>query len=222
DLGIVAKTALIDGVEYGGWISFTSSADNVTLGKTPLTKGLDRAGAASGSGAGLDVRRQTYDPGAIGYPISANAGADCLFGNACHAPQVIVNVDAWKKAGGTIDGRAAAKSPSAANNEPIGVAYGEVPIGRGRVRIAGGLLPTPTENYPHQFGLEGFALSWTGWQVLVNLLSAGTAAPSNTAVLGITVLPETGAHPAMPLDVAAVLLTLVLARRVVRLRARAA
>ncbi len=222
DLGILAKPALIDGVEYGGWISFTSSGDNVTLGKSPLTKGLDRKGAASGSGSGLDVRRQTYDPGAVGYPISANPGANCLFSNACHAPQVIVNLDAWKKAGGSIDGRAAVRVGTNTDNEPIGVSYGEVPLGRGRIRIAGGLLPTPTENYTHQFGLEGFALSWTGWQVLVNLLSAGTPGPSNTAILGITVLPETGAPATVPLDAAAVLLSLVLACRLVRTRPRAA
>jgi hypothetical protein len=218
DLGILAKTALIDGVEYGGWISFTDTGNNATFGKSPLTNGLDRAGAASGSGAGLEMRRQTYDPGAVGYPISANSGANCLSSNSCHAPQTIVNVDAWKKAGGTIDGRAAVKPTPDAGAEPIGVAYGEVPLGRGRIRIAGGLLPTPTEAYTHQFGLEGFALSWTGWQVLVNLLSTGPTAQLQSAGPGITVIPRTGGSAAAPLDLAAVAISLVAIARLVRVR----
>jgi hypothetical protein len=222
DLGVVPKAALIKGVEYGGWISFTDTQDRPTW-SAPLAAGLNRAGASNGSGSGLELRRQTYDPGAVGYPISANAGANCGFDGPCKAPQVLVATDAWTKAGGSIVGRATVVPNSNEGNDPIGVAYGELKLGAGRIRIAGGLLPTPTQAYFHPYGLDGFGLSWTGWHVLVNLLSVGAGVPANnTTVLGVTVIPRTGASGAAPLDLAALAVGLAVALRIMRVRRQAA
>jgi hypothetical protein len=222
DLGVVPASALVKGVEYGGWISFTDHNGNSTYGTSPLTAGLDRPGASNGSGAGLDRRRQTYDPGAVGYPIAATPGPDCTFGDSCTAPQEMVNVDAWRKAGGSVVGETAVVVKRNSGSEPIGVAYGEVPMGAGRIRIAGGLLPTPTDAYNHPYGLEGYALSWTGWQVLVNLLSGnGAAVPlNNSNVLGVSQIPRTGADASVPLDSAAIAVTLAALVRFVRARRR--
>ncbi len=219
-LGIVAANQVVKGVEYGGWISFTQPGnEEPTYEKMPLTQGLDVAGAADGSGAGLDHRRQTYDPGGLGYLIAPGTGGDC--GNIkCEAPQSIVNTDAWKKAGGVVAGLAAVKVGSA-DEEPIGVAYGEMPVGKGRVRIAGGLLPQPTEANNHTYGLKGHGLSWTGWQVFVNLLSAGLAAPLAPSVpQPVTLIPRTGADASIPLDVAAIAVTLAALLRFARARRR--
>jgi hypothetical protein len=194
---------LVKGVEYGGWISFTDEKNASTFG-APLASGLDRAGASNGTGAGFERRRQTYDPGSVGYPISATPGPDCTSGDSCHAPQEMVNVDAWRKAGGSVVGQTAVVVKRN-SGEATGVAYGEVPLGRGRVRIAGGLLPTPTEAYNHPYGLEGYGLSWTGWQVLANLLSTNGAAPLKaTSVLALDEIPRTGGSAQAPLDFAAV------------------
>jgi hypothetical protein len=222
DLGVLPATALVKGVEYGGWISFTDDKGNSTFGKSPLTAGLDRAGASNGSGAGLERRRQTYDPGAVGYPIAASPGPDCTFGDSCHAPQEMVNVDAWRKAGGTVAGETAGVVKRDTGNEPVGVGYGEVPLGRGHIRIAGGLLPTPTEAYNHPYGLEGYALSWTGWQVLVNLLSTAGPAPVHSNVLAVSQIPRTGGDAQLPLDLAAVVVTLAALVRFLRERAKRA
>lgn len=205
DLGIVPASALRHGVEYGGWVSFTDLKDASTMGKTPLTKSIDRPGAKSGQGAGLTLRRQTYDPGAVGYPISEDIGGTCAQTETCTAPQVVVDPDAWTKAGGSVAGRA---SVTVKTTETIGVALGEIPLGQGRIRIAGGLLPTPTQAYNHPYGLDGYGLSWTGWQVLANLLST-----DNAVVVNDEVLPRTGGQGAEPIDFALIVVGLALALR---------
>ncbi|MDP1793901.1 MAG: hypothetical protein Q8K63_07155, partial [Acidimicrobiales bacterium] len=205
ELGVVEASALRRGVEYGGWISFTDLQNASTFEKTPLTASLARPGAKSGEGAGLTLRRQTYDPGAVGYPISESIGGTCASTQTCAAPQTVVDPDAWRKAGGSVAGRA---SVTVRTTETIGVALGEVPLGRGRIRIAGGLLPTPTQAYNHPFGLDGYGLSWTGWQVLANLLSTNGA-----VVVDEEVLPRTGGAGAEPIDLALVVVGLALAAR---------
>jgi hypothetical protein len=52
------------------------------------------------------------------------------------------------------------------------VTVGEAPVGKGRIRIAGALLPQPTEAYDHQFGLEPYATTYTGYIMARNLLEA--------------------------------------------------
>ena len=155
---------------YGGWLSFTDADGAVTFGKTPLTKDLDLPGAANGSGDGLGYARQTYDPAAVGYAVTDGGSGTCS-GSDCDAPQVIVDPAAWTAAGGTVAGRSGVVQPPPESNAPIsftggstkfGVGYGEVPVGKGRVRIAGGLLPMPTEKNNHPYGLEAQGLSWTG------------------------------------------------------------
>jgi hypothetical protein len=219
DLGVVPASALVKGVEYGGWISFTDEKGAATFG-APLATGLDRAGASNGSGAGFDRRRQTYDPGAVGYPIAATPGPDCTSGDSCHAPQEMVNLDAWRKAGGSVVGQTAVVVKRN-SSEPTGVAYGEVPLDRGRVRIAGGLLPTPTEAYNHPYGLEGYALSWTGWQVLANMLSVNAPTAVKASVLSVDELPRTGGDTSAPLDIAAAAITLAALVRFTRERGNA-
>lgn len=208
DLGVVPPSALRAGVEYGGWISFTDLNGESTFATSPLAASLDRPGASSGEGAGLTLRRQTYDPGAVGYPISEDIGGTCVSTGTCTAPQFVVDADAWKKAGGSVAGRA---SVTVKATETIGVALGDVPLGRGRIRIAGGLLPTPTQAYNHPYGLDGYGLSWTGWQVLANLLSGGAAVE-----VGDETLPRTGGTGPEPIDLAMVVIGLSLAVRMAR------
>lgn len=54
------------------------------------------------------------------------------------------------------------------------MAYGEAVLGEGRVRIAGSLLPDhvhePDELNDHRFGLESYALTYTGYTVFENLV----------------------------------------------------
>jgi hypothetical protein len=52
------------------------------------------------------------------------------------------------------------------------VTIGELPAGKGHIRVAGALLPQPTEAYDHQFGLEPYATTYTGYTIARNLLEA--------------------------------------------------
>ncbi len=228
-LGVVPASALTKGAHYAGWISFTDDKAAPTMEKLPLTTGLDLPGASEGSGDGLELRRQTYDPAAVGFQVGESGGGSCSDGR-CESPQVIVDPAAWTAAGGVIAGRTAILLPqpdeeptgplTVSFGEPaptkIGVVYGEAPLGKGHVRIAGALLPTPTEKNNHPYGLEAHGLSWTGYQVLVNLLTGG--APGS--VLEVTTIPATGGQSRVPLDVAAAAIGLAALVRFARARRR--
>ena len=48
---------------------------------------------------------------------------------------------------------------------------GTLPLGKGRLVVLGGVLPQPTEDYPHWFGLNAYTVSVTGQQMLINALT---------------------------------------------------
>jgi hypothetical protein len=233
-LGIVPQKALTKGPHYAGWISFTDTDNQATYGRFPLTRGLSLPGAAESAVGDLEHARQTYDPAALGYVVSDSPIGDCSDG-LCEAPQEVINVAAWKAAGGVVAGRSAVVLPNPGAGEthigdatiylnvaPLvskGVTLGEVALGKGTIRIAGGLLPTATEANPHPFGLDAQALSWTGYQVLVNLMSTGAAPGSSVG--GVTLIPRTGGDTSTTVDLAAIALAAALAMRALRRRSAA-
>jgi len=62
------------------------------------------------------------------------------------------------------------KDEEAGSPSQTGTSLGELALGRGRIRIAGALLPAPTEKNYHPFGLSSYALTYTGYQLIDNLL----------------------------------------------------
>ncbi len=139
--------------------------------------------------AGLrGVASQTYDTVPIGYS----------FGSANTAPNWTVATAAWEAAGGT----------SLATNGTGRTAYGELPVGKGKVRFLGALLPQPTEAYFHPYGLQNYAVTYTGYTLLENMLkydvpqlgtrAAAPAAPRTPVAAprpGGSGLPATGLWP---------------------------
>ena len=102
--------------------------------------------------AGLrGVARQTYDTVPIGY--SFGAGGDT-------APNWTVASSAWEDGGGR----------TAGTNGMGRTIYGEKPLGKGVVRFLGALLPDPTEDYYHPYGLQNYAVTYTGYTLLQNML----------------------------------------------------
>jgi hypothetical protein len=81
-------------------------------------------------------------------------------GANCTAPVWTVDQPVWEAAGGRTAGTIGA-------NE---VGLGELAVGNGIVRIVGALLPMPTDDYYHPFGLADHAVTYTGYQVLQNTL----------------------------------------------------
>jgi hypothetical protein len=96
------------------------------------------------------VASQTYDTVPIGY----------RFGGANSAPNWKVDKAAWEAAGGVTLG----------TNDPKQTIYGELPVGKGQVRFLGALLPDPTEEFFHPYGLQNYAVTYTGYTLLQNML----------------------------------------------------
>lgn len=98
------------------------------------------------------VASQTFDTVPIGY----------RFGTAAEnsAPNWTVDQAAFEDAGGR----------TAATNGTGRAAYGEVPLGQGKIRFLGSLLPDPTEAYDHRYGLQNYAVTYTGYTLLENML----------------------------------------------------
>lgn len=110
--------------------------------------------------AGLrGVASQTYDVIPIGYPD-----------NADQAPNWRVKEPAWTAAGGY----------TAGTNGTGEAVYGELPVGDGRIRFLGALLPQPTEDYFHPYGLQNYAVTYTGYTLLENMLDWERSAQSST------------------------------------------
>ena len=147
---------------YAGQSSFAKSSDegDTTL-KDPLAKGINLQGARFNSG----MRRQMFEPTPLGFAIQNTQGADASF-----ARQFDVDRAAWEKAGGRfVAGSADAGARNAAAVYSR-VTIGELPLGGGDVRIAGALLPQATEDYDHQYGLEPYSTTYTGYIIARNLL----------------------------------------------------
>lgn len=97
------------------------------------------------------VASQTYDTVPIGYAFGPE-------GN--NAPNWKVNRAAWEDAGGY----------TAGTNGDDQTVYGEIEVGEGRIRILGALLPDPTEKFYHPYGLQNYAVVYTGYTLLENML----------------------------------------------------
>ena len=117
-------------------------------GNVGFVKFGDRAHALNKNLRG--VASQTYDVIPIGYPD-----------NAGQAPNWRVSSAKWDAAGGY----------TAGTNGSGQTIYGERPLGKGKVRLLGALLPQPTEEFFHPYGLQNYAVTYTGYTLLQNMLT---------------------------------------------------
>ncbi|MEA2487781.1 MAG: hypothetical protein QOF16_1435 [Actinomycetota bacterium] len=144
--------------KYAGYINFATSKRAVTY-KDPLAKNVNQGGAAEGTSGSEVHRHQTYEPVPIGYAIQDAQGND-----AFTSPIYYVDGSVFKKAKGRP--RAVGTTGGLTN-----VSLGEVRYKGGRIRFLGAVLPMPTEKFDHPFGLSSYAPTYTGYQLLKNLLS---------------------------------------------------
>ena len=114
-------------------------------GDDPLTRGA------------RPLSRQTYEPVPIGYKID-NSFSSATSVNT--SPVWTVDQKAWEAAGGHTSATTGSGRTS----------LGEVRLGSGRVRIVGALLPDPTAQFNHPFGVGSYALTYWGYRVFANLL----------------------------------------------------
>ena len=96
---------------------------------------------------------QTYYEVPLGYSVDQDS-----------APHVTVAREAWEGAGG--------KSLAYITDEAQ-IGLGRLKLGKGTIGILGALLPRPTEEFDHFFGLADYGVSVAGGQILNNMLAAG-------------------------------------------------
>ncbi len=137
----------------------------------PLTEGL------------YDRARQMYAPGGIGYPLLMERDQywPCGQTGSCResptqnsAPIWTIARSDWEDAGGETIGTADPPEDRHGGAEGFAtdkVNIGMLPIGEGRIVIFGALLPRPTEEYPHWFGLNPYTISINGQILLLRVLS---------------------------------------------------
>ena len=112
--------------------------------------------------AGLRANaRQLVEAAILGYGIGGTA-----------SPMTAVDPDAFAGAGGKVVGTT--------NDQ---VTLGRIPVGKGRVQIVGGALPTPTEDNDHRYGLRDYGLTSSGLSIMENAIryaapGLGAAAPA--------------------------------------------
>ena len=160
-MGIVPPAAVRRGSEYAIAVAFTTDGGTNDTYGDPLSKGVKQPGAAENT----NNRRQIAEPLPTGFAL-----------NNSH-PQWNVEDGAWKGIGGRIAGTQGTGTGSTDK-----VTLGEVKVGEGRIRILGGLLPFPTTQYYHPFGLSSYGITDPGFTLTKNLWTwsnpAQNAAPN--------------------------------------------
>jgi hypothetical protein len=148
---------------YAGQTAFADTDESDTTLDDPLARDMAQDGARFGSG----MRRQTFEPTPLGFAIQDTETGD----DQSHARQYDVDKAAFKAAGGRVAGSSVDAGARNAQAVYSRVALGELALGQGTIRIAGALLPQPSEEYDHTLGLEPYAVTYTGYILTRNLLT---------------------------------------------------
>jgi hypothetical protein len=203
-MGILDEEDIVEEPVYAGSVAFTAADGSATY-DDPLAANVDLAGSAEGP----DNRRQTTEPVPTGYAIQNENGGD-----AATLPQHGVDREAWEDAGGRSVGTTGDTSTDT-------VTYGELELGQGRVRILGSLLPFPTDEFDHPYGLNDYSITFTAYELAKNMWSwsrpGGTTAPPPAAPAPAQPsggrLPATGGDSAWPALIALAAALAVVVRR---------
>ena len=160
---------------YAGQITFAKEPGQSTvkdpLAQKPIT--IEQTGARFNSGG----RRQTYEPTPLGFAIQQDIrGND----DTSFAKQWDVDKKTWEAAGGRTAGTSVDSGARDAAPVHERTALGELPMGKGTIRIAGALLPQPSNEFNHPLGIEPYAPTYTGYILLRNLLEVPSILSSPT------------------------------------------
>jgi hypothetical protein len=175
-MGVVGRGFVNDFAVYAGYVAFTRDGSNETYAD-PLAQNVNQPGAAEGPG----FRHQTYEPVPIGYPITPPDDDTQL----SSSPVWAVDQIEWERVGGRTAGTTTADETT----------LGELALGKGVVRVVGALLPMPTDQSYHPFGLANYAVTYSGYQVLQNALQWQRPLPDLT-VAGLEATSAKGTQSA--------------------------
>lgn len=133
-------------LEFFDLSGLTTDAVEPTLGYAGAIN-LDRSHPLT-----KDVRgeaRQMYEPVPLGFQVGDNS------------PIWGVDAAAFGKLGGDVAGTGYRGSD---------VSLGRLSLGDGQIQFIGALLPDPTEEFYHPYGLDDYATTYSGNQILRNML----------------------------------------------------
>jgi Zinc carboxypeptidase len=123
-----------------------------------------------GARFGGGLRRQTFEPTPLGFAIQVVEGNN-VGGDFAGSPTWDVEREAFEANAGAKTVATAAfgahRNPTVRLERTI---LGESVVGRGRVRFLGALLPQPSTDWDHDFGVEPYSLTYTGHLLLRNAL----------------------------------------------------
>jgi hypothetical protein len=153
-------------VEQGGSLIVTDSATQALADLGVVTAGsvqegrtymgytdiIDRSHAMAAKMIGFS--RQTYEGVPIGYALGGAAPNWYLPMAEAQKGKVVGTL--------TLGGALGATHAN----------YGEIPLGEGRIRYLGALLPDPTQENYHPYGLASYATTYAGNQFFLNMLDA--------------------------------------------------
>ncbi len=170
-VGVVdeAKVQLVlDWVEAGGHLVLTDSALSF-FDLSGLTTGAVDVVPRYMGGIAVDLEhpmleyvrggvKQMYEPTPLG------------FGTSGSSPNWFIDHGAFEGLGGSVAGRECG-TPSLADKCPnSGVGLGRLVHGSGDIMVMGSLLPDPTEEFYHPYGLDHYATTYSGNQIMLNML----------------------------------------------------
>ena len=151
-LRVTGETGLVDPAAVGtSQPSVASRYNGVCTASDPLEKDVCLPGTAGGTG------RQAVEPTPLGYTPSGDGVPEARMN------QYWVQAAAWTGAGG-----------SSSATVGSGTGLGQMPVGQGRVVVAGSLFPDP--NYAPggprdmRFGVASYALTFSAWQIFLNTI----------------------------------------------------
>lgn len=125
------------------------------------------------------IARQTYEPVPLGFTIEANAAPNWVVDSAAIS-------GTWDKLGWV--------GPAGGSK----INLGNLNHGEGTIRFIGSLLPDPSEEFYHPYGLEPYATTYSGNQLLRSFLGweqVFSAPPALVTDAGIEYTPPAGAAP---------------------------
>ena len=156
---------------YAGYINFeTNAAGEDENGSyddpSGLAKNVNKPGSAEGGQEENDAiegeenhRHQIYEPVPIGIAIEDASGSDQF------------NSPVWYVEENSLNG--AKGNPNAVGSTASldNISLGEIKYRGGRIRWAGALLPNPSKKFDNPFGVANYAITYSGYQVLQNMLT---------------------------------------------------
>ncbi|HJR44573.1 MAG TPA: hypothetical protein VJ927_03125 [Actinomycetota bacterium] len=189
---------LADFVRSGGTLVLTDSALKMVPELVDVPSKAVKKGYAYVGYSDLDLNhpwtkglypraRQTFDPVGLGYPLlmerdqywpCGNEGGQSQCENSPtfnSAPIWSIQRADWEKTGGVTVGTVDPpknRKLGAEGQETSKTSIGVVESGKGRIVIFGALLPKPSEDFDHWFGLNPYTITIPGQNMLLNALDA--------------------------------------------------